>query len=127
MTIAARRAVQQARQGRQAVQQARRGRQVREVPAKTDPAIPGPPRGRTRVDVTGLERALRGEIAGEVRFDRGTLAMYANDASNFRQVPVGVVIPRTLDDVAAAHRVCHESGAPILNRAGGTRLSGETD
>jgi FAD/FMN-containing dehydrogenase/Fe-S oxidoreductase len=99
---------------------------VREVPAKTDPAIPGPPRARITIDVTGLEKALRRAVKGEVRFAPGTLAMYANDASNFRQVPIGLVVPRTLDDVVAAHRVCHRFGAPVLNRGGGTSLSGET-
>ena len=99
---------------------------VREVPTKTDPAIAGPPRGSTRIDVTALKRALRRELDGEVRFDPGTLALYANDASNFRQVPIGVVIPRTVEDVVAAHRVCSRFGAPILNRGGGTSLSGET-
>ena len=79
--------------------------EVREVPAKTDPAVPGPPRGVIRIDVTSLRR-LRAEVSGEVRFDRATLAMHANGASNFRQVPIGVVIPKTLDDVVAAHRVC---------------------
>jgi FAD/FMN-containing dehydrogenase/Fe-S oxidoreductase len=96
------------------------------VPAKTDPAIPGTPRGSVKIDVTALKKALRAEVEGEVRFDPGALALYANDASNFRQVPIGVVIPKTLDDVVAAHRVCHEFGAPILNRGGGTSLSGET-
>jgi FAD/FMN-containing dehydrogenase/Fe-S oxidoreductase len=52
--------------------------------------------------------------------------MYAHDSSNFRQVPIGVVVPETLDDVVAAHRVCARYGAPILNRGGGTSLSGET-
>lgn len=52
--------------------------------------------------------------------------MYANDASNFRQVPIGVVVPQTLEDVVAAHRVCSKHGAPITNRGGGTSLSGET-
>ncbi len=96
------------------------------VPAKTDPRVPGEPRSRAVIDVGGLERALRKAVTGEVRFDDGTKAMYANDASNFRQVPVGVVIPRTLDDVVATHRICHEFGAPITNRGGGTSLSGET-
>ncbi len=96
------------------------------VPAKTDARIPGEPRSRAVVDVTGLERALRRAVTGEVRFDDGAKAMYANDASNFRQVPIGVVIPRTLDDVVATHRICHEYGAPITNRGGGTSLSGET-
>ncbi len=101
-------------------------RHTREVPAKTDPAIPGAPRGSIRIDVAQLERALRDVTAGEVRFDKASLAMYANDSSNYRQVPIGVVVPRTLDDVVATHRVCHEFGAPICNRGGGTSLSGET-
>ena len=102
------------------------GRRSRDVPAKTDPAIAGPPRARARINVVKLERALREAIEGEVRFDGGSLALYANDSSNFRQVPIGVVVPKTLDDVVATHRVCHEYGAPILNRGGGTSLSGET-
>ncbi|AEW99599.1 FAD-binding and (Fe-S)-binding domain-containing protein [Streptantibioticus cattleyicolor] len=101
-------------------------RHSRDVPAKTDPAIPGAPRARQTIEVGRLERALRKAVEGEVRFDPGSLALYANDASNFRQVPIGVVIPRTLDDVVATHRVCHRFGAPILNRGGGTSLSGET-
>jgi hypothetical protein len=51
--------------------------------------------GVATVNATGLERHLRRHLAGEVRFDAGSLAMYANDASNFRQVPIGVAIPRT--------------------------------
>jgi FAD/FMN-containing dehydrogenase len=101
-------------------------RATREIPAKTHPEIAGAPRGRERIDVGRLERALRKEVAGEVRFDAGSLGLYAQDASNFRQVPVGVVVPRTLDDVVAVHRICHRFGAPILNRGGGTSLSGET-
>ncbi|MFD2420319.1 FAD-binding and (Fe-S)-binding domain-containing protein [Amycolatopsis pigmentata] len=98
----------------------------RDVPAKTAPEFPGPPRGRQRLRVRQLETALAEAVEGEVRFDRGSLALYANDASNFRQVPIGVVVPRTLDDVVATHRVCHDHGAPILSRGGGTSLSGET-
>ncbi len=52
--------------------------------------------------------------------------MYANDSSNFRQVPIGVVIPRTADDIVTTHRACAQLGAPIVNRGGGTSLSGET-
>ncbi|WP_149179718.1 FAD-binding and (Fe-S)-binding domain-containing protein [Streptomyces sp. TRM49041] len=101
-------------------------RRTRDVPARTRPDVAGPPRARDTLDLRGLERALRKAVEGEVRFDAGSLALYANDASNFRQVPVGVVIPRTLDDVVAVHRVCHRFGAPVLNRGGGTSLSGET-
>jgi FAD/FMN-containing dehydrogenase/Fe-S oxidoreductase len=101
-------------------------RTTREIPAKTHPQIPGAPRARKTLDVGKLERALHKAVQGEVRFDTASLGLYAQDASNFRQVPIGVVIPRTLDDVVAVHKVCHEYGAPILNRGGGTSLSGET-
>ncbi|HET6550220.1 MAG TPA: FAD-binding and (Fe-S)-binding domain-containing protein, partial [Solirubrobacter sp.] len=50
----------------------------------------------------------------------------ANDSSNFRQVPLGVVVPKTVDDIVATHRACAEFGAPVVNRGGGTSLSGET-
>ena len=59
-------------------------------------------------------------------FDAGSRAAYANDSSNFRQIPLGVVIPASIDDVVATHRACAEFGAPIVNRGGGTSLSGET-
>ncbi|MEV8565399.1 FAD-linked oxidase C-terminal domain-containing protein [Streptomyces sp. NPDC051322] len=101
-------------------------RATQQVPAKTDPGLAGPPRARETIAVGKLERALRKAVRGEVRFDNGTKALYAQDSSNYRQVPIGVVIPRTLDDVVAVHRICHEFGAPILNRGGGTSLSGET-
>ncbi len=96
------------------------------MPVKTDPRIPGGVYGRRDIDVRALRRRLEKELTGEVRFATGDLAMYANDSSNYRQVPVGVVIPRTLDDVVATHRICAEFGAPIVNRGGGTSLSGET-
>jgi hypothetical protein len=51
-----------------------------------------------------LEQALRKSIRGEVRFDAGSRALYASDASNYRQVPVGLVVPRDAEDVAAAVR-----------------------
>jgi len=79
-----------------------------------------------RSSLSGLEHDLADVVTGEVRFDPGSRAMYANDASNFRQVPIGVVVPRTLEDVVATHRVCSEHGAPVVNRGGGTSLSGET-
>ena len=99
---------------------------TRSVPTKTDPRIPGGLYARREVDVTGLQKALEATVEGEVRFDPGSIAMYANDSSNFRQVPLGVVVPKTLDDIVATHRACARFGAPILNRGGGTSLSGET-
>ncbi len=73
-----------------------------------------------------LERALRGAIAGEVRFDAGALAAYASDASNYRQVPIGVVLPRTAEDLVAAMAACRAHDAPVLARGGGTSLCGQT-
>ena len=73
-----------------------------------------------------LESALQGVLAGEVRFDAGARAAYASDASNYRQVPVGVVLPRSVEDIVAAVAVCREHGAPILARGGGTSLCGQS-
>jgi FAD/FMN-containing dehydrogenase/Fe-S oxidoreductase len=78
------------------------------------------------VDVAGLRRRLEATVTGEVRFDRASIAIYANDSSNFRQVPIGVVVPKTVEDIVATHRACAAVGAPIVNRGGGTSLSGET-
>ena len=72
-----------------------------------------------------LARVLKGRIAGEVRFDDASRALYATDASNYRQVPIGVVIPRTVDDVVATMAACREFGVPFLSRGGGTSLAGQ--
>ncbi|MGZ6142205.1 MAG: FAD-binding oxidoreductase, partial [Myxococcales bacterium] len=77
------------------------------------------------VDARGLEKALRARIEGEVRFDDGSRALYATDGSNYRQVPIGVVVPRTVDDVLATVAACREHGAPVLPRGGGTSLAGQ--
>jgi FAD/FMN-containing dehydrogenase/Fe-S oxidoreductase len=73
-----------------------------------------------------LEAALRNQIAGEVRFDDGSRALYATDHSIYRQVPIGVVIPRTDEDVIATVAACRERGVPILGRGCGTSLAGQT-
>jgi FAD/FMN-containing dehydrogenase/Fe-S oxidoreductase len=78
------------------------------------------------VDGEGLARALRREIAGEVRFGDGDRALYATDASNYRQVPIGIVLPRNADDVVAAVAIARSFGAPVLMRGGGTSLAGQT-
>ena len=72
-----------------------------------------------------LAAVLRSRIQGEVRFDPGSRALYATDASNYRQVPIGVVLPRNNDDVVAAISTCREFGAPLLCRGGGTSLAGQ--
>src|SRR6202790_1315403 len=68
---------------------------------------------------------LARQLEGEVRFDAGTRAAYATDASNYRQVPVGVVIPRHEGDVVAALTIARENSMPILARGGGTSLAGQ--
>ena len=75
--------------------------------------------------MTELERDLRRSIRGEVRFDTGSRALYATDASNYRQVPIGVVIPKDADDVVAAVAACRQHAAPLLSRGGGTSLAGQ--
>ena len=77
------------------------------------------------VDAAALERALQKQIRGEVRFDYGSRALYSTDASNYRQVPIGVVVPRNNDDVLAAVALCRQYGAPLLPRGGGTSLAGQ--
>jgi len=76
-------------------------------------------------DPLGLHEALRRNLRGDVKFDSGSRALYATDGSNYRQVPIGVVLPRDADDVVAAISICREFGAPLLCRGGGTSLAGQ--
>ena len=77
------------------------------------------------VDARGLAAELRRQLRGEVRFDDGSRALYATDGSNYRQVPIGVVIPRDVDDIIATVAAARHYGAPILARGGGTSLAGQ--
>ncbi|HEX6472015.1 MAG TPA: FAD-linked oxidase C-terminal domain-containing protein [Streptosporangiaceae bacterium] len=80
-------------------------------------AMPRPP--------AGLSAALAAEIDGEVRFDAGSRAAYAHDASNYRQPPIGVVVPRSVEDAVRAVEVCRAHDVPVLSRGGGTSLAGQ--
>ncbi len=104
----------------------RRGSATQTIPARPDTRFVAGMAPLDKVNVAGLESQLRRHVSGEVRFDTATKAMYANDASNFRQVPIGVVVPKTLDDVVQTMRACHSYHAPVLCHGGGTSLSGET-
>src|SRR5436305_7880352 len=77
------------------------------------------------VDAAALESELRRRIRGEVRFDEGSRALYATDASNYRHVPIGVVVPRTVGDVVQTVAAAREVGAPLTMRGGGTSLAGQ--
>ena len=77
------------------------------------------------VDASGLAATLTRNLRGEVRFDNGSRALYATDGSNYRQVPIGVVVPGDADDVVATVALARDYGAPILCRGGGTSLAGQ--
>jgi FAD/FMN-containing dehydrogenase/Fe-S oxidoreductase len=82
--------------------------------------------GREQLDIAGLQAELTRSVEGEVRFDAGSKAMYAVDGSNYREVPIGVVIPRSKEDVIHTVAACRKFGAPLLSRGGGTSLAGQT-
>jgi FAD/FMN-containing dehydrogenase/Fe-S oxidoreductase len=91
-------------------------------------SLPNPVLRRTGwspTDSASLERALRERVGGEVRFDAGSRGAYSTDASNYRQVPVGIVVPRTVEDAVQAVAVCREHGTPVVSRGGGTSLAGQ--
>jgi len=77
-------------------------------------------------DRNALAARLEADISGEVRFDDGSRALYTTDASLYRQVPIGVVIPYIVDDVRATLRAAADFGAPVLMRGAGTSLAGQT-
>src|ERR1700676_1942170 len=72
-----------------------------------------------------LENELKRVVKGEVRFDRGSRALYAADGSNYRQIPIGLVVPRDDEDVIATVAACRKYGAPVLARGAGTSLAGQ--
>jgi FAD/FMN-containing dehydrogenase/Fe-S oxidoreductase len=102
-----------------------------EVDAETAESTPEtrlatqPRRSHSDVDSRGLAAALSKAVIGEVRFDDGSRALYSTDGSNYRQVPIGVVIPKSKEDIVATVRTCREFGAPVLSRGGGTSLAGQ--
>lgn len=76
---------------------------------------------QTRALEADLSRAMR----GEVRFSAGDRALYATGGSNYSELPIGVVLPRDIDDTLAGLEVCRQHGAPVLGRGGGTSLAGQ--
>src|SRR5579871_5249792 len=74
---------------------------------------------------SSLEDRLRREISGEVRFDRISRALYATDASVYEIQPLGVVIPRTRDDILRIVNACRDHGVSITARGGGTSQAGQ--
>ncbi|HEY6154532.1 MAG TPA: FAD-binding and (Fe-S)-binding domain-containing protein [Candidatus Udaeobacter sp.] len=81
--------------------------------------------GLVNVNVNALETELQQTVRGEVRFSEGDRALYSTDSSNYRQIPIGVVIPRDRADVIATVAACQKFRAPITSRGGGTSLAGQ--
>ena len=75
---------------------------------------------------SALAMKLAREIKGEVLFDRASRGRYATDASIYQVEPLGVIVPETIDDVAAALAIAREEGIPVLPRGGGTSQCGQT-
>jgi FAD/FMN-containing dehydrogenase/Fe-S oxidoreductase len=73
-----------------------------------------------------LATQLRRETSGEVLFSRADRGRYSTDASIYQIEPVGVLVPRTIEDVATAMAIARESGVPVLPRGGGTSQCGQT-
>ena len=82
--------------------------------------------GRARIGDSRLADRLRRETAGEVLFSAGDRGRYATDASIYQMEPLGVLVPRTAEDVLAAMAICREEGVPVLPRGGGTSQCGQT-
>jgi len=81
---------------------------------------------RYSADAAGaLQADLERALGGAVDFGAQAKALYATDASNYRQVPIGLVYPRSRDEIVEAVRICREHEAPIVARGGGTSLAGQ--
>jgi FAD/FMN-containing dehydrogenase/Fe-S oxidoreductase len=76
--------------------------------------------------VPGLQRRLKAEAVGDVRFDPFTRGRYATDASHYQIMPLGVVTPRTVAEAERALAVCRAEGVPVTPRGGGTSQAGQT-
>ena len=96
------------------------------MPLTIEPGRPVPQADASRVDAAGLERALRAAVAGEVRFDRVSRALYSTDASVYQIEPLGVVVARNRDDIVTTVRLCHQFRCPLTLRGGGTSQAGQT-
>ena len=94
-------------------------------PIQIESGRPVPQADASLVDAQALERALKAAIAGEVRFDRISRALYSTDASVYQIEPLGVVVARNRDDIITTVRLCHEFRCPLTIRGGGTSQAGQ--
>ena len=79
----------------------------------------------TAVDVAALRRELAGSLEGEVRFDALARALYSTDASVYQIQPVGVVVPKSREDLVRVVKACRQHRCSITMRGGGTSQAGQ--
>ena len=79
----------------------------------------------TAADVAALRRALAGSLEGEVRFDALSRALYSTDASVYQIQPVGVVVPKSREDLVRVVKACRQHRCSITMRGGGTSQAGQ--
>ena len=77
------------------------------------------------VDADLLQAELKKVIEGDVRFDRMSKALYSTDASVYKILPIGLVIPKTRQDIIRCVEICHRLKCPITLRGGGTAQAGQ--
>jgi FAD/FMN-containing dehydrogenase/Fe-S oxidoreductase len=75
--------------------------------------------------MNGLYGELKKKISGEVRFDKGSLSMYSTDSSNYRMIPIGIILPKTKEDIIESIAIARKYDCPVLSRGGGTSLAGQ--
>jgi FAD/FMN-containing dehydrogenase/Fe-S oxidoreductase len=96
-------------------------------PILQDPSQPSPKHPHESFSAAReLEARLKTTVKGEVRFDDASRALYSTDSSNYRQVPIGLVVPRDAADVISTVAACREFDAAVLSRGGGTSVAGQT-
>src|SRR5215813_4729517 len=101
------------------------GEAPRKLPLRQVETAPTMKFNTSTVEAGALAAALQRRVRGEVRFDDGSRALYATDGSNYRQTPIGVVIPQNVDDVIKTVAIARHYKAPVLARGGGTSLAGQ--
>src|SRR5437868_13695234 len=85
-------------------------------PSTLPPSSHHPPKHKHFSQALELQRALNEVVKGEVRSGDGDRALYATDGSNYRQIPIGIVVPRDVEDAITTMRLSRMHGAPVLSR-----------
>jgi len=81
---------------------------------------------RDSAENSALAARLRREITGDVLFDRFNRGRYATDASFYQIMPLGAVVPRTMDEALRALAIARDGGRIVTPRGGGTSQCGSS-